>query len=187
MTQLTSQVAPFASIRSSQTEPGLKRKSRTDDIPVTSSPPSPISPDPFPSSPFISRSRIHGAARVTGQRVPGGAPPAMEEIVATIGLGYGRGRGYRRVGAMEEVAAAATCLSRRPTPDLNSHRRRSTHAGWGSSSSSVSSWACAIGYERDCGCRRVGATEEVVAAIGLGLWKRSRLPQPASHAATLPI
>jgi hypothetical protein len=32
------QIAPFALIRSSQTEPGLKRKSRTDDIPVIPSP-----------------------------------------------------------------------------------------------------------------------------------------------------
>jgi hypothetical protein len=32
------QVVPFALIRSNQTEPGLKRKSRTNDIPVTPSP-----------------------------------------------------------------------------------------------------------------------------------------------------
>jgi hypothetical protein len=148
---------------------------------------------------------------VTGRRVPGGAPPAMEEIMAAIvlglqkrswppscwdygrgsgccnlhltpphsrskpspppehtrgmgelvvllllsefldvrhrlrkrswlpsGWGYGRGRGRRRVGAMEEVTATATCLSHRPAPDLNPRRCRSTHAGWGSSSSS--SW-----------------------------------------------
>jgi hypothetical protein len=104
-------------------------------------------------------------------------------------LGYGRGHGRRRVGAMEEVTTAATCLSRRPAPDLNPHRRWSTRAGWGSSSSSssVSSWARAAGYGRDRGYRRVGAMEEVVAAVRLGLWKRSWLPQPASHAAPLLI
>jgi hypothetical protein len=52
------------------------------------------------------------------------------------GWGYGRGRGRRRVGAMEEVVAAATCLSHCPTPDLNPRCRRSTRSGWGSSSSS---------------------------------------------------
>jgi hypothetical protein len=51
------------------------------------------------------------------------------------GWGYGRGCGRRQVGAMEEVVAATTCLSRRPAPDLNLRRRRSTRVGWGSSSS----------------------------------------------------
>jgi hypothetical protein len=154
-------------------------------------PMSPIFPDPFPSSPFLSQSRIHRAARAMGRRVHGGTPSATEEIVAAVGLGlwkrswppsgwgygrghgcrnlpltpprsrskpspppehtrgmgelvlllvgeflgarrqlrkrswlpsgwgYGRGHGRHRVGAMEEVTAVATCLSRRPAPDLN--------------------------------------------------------------------
>jgi hypothetical protein len=173
-----SQVAPFASIRSSQTEPGTKQKSCTDDIPMTP-PPVPNFPRsiPFLPVPFSIQnswsSKGNGSASSWGRAA-----------------GYGRDRGHRRVRVMEEVMDATTYLSCRPTPNLNPRRRRSTCAGWGSSSSSsnsVSSWACAVGYGRYCACRQVGATEEVVAAVGLGLWKRSRLLQLASDAAPLPI
>jgi hypothetical protein len=54
------------------------------------------------------------------------------------GWGCGRGHGHRRVGAMEEVMAAATYLSRLPAPVLNPRHCQSTCVGWGSSSSS--SW-----------------------------------------------
>jgi hypothetical protein len=126
---------------------------------------SPISLDPFPSSLLLSRSRIHGAARVMGQRVPGGTPPATEEIVSAVRLGL-RKRSWPPSGwGLEEVAAATTCLSRHPAPDLNPCRRRSTRVGWGSSSSSsASSWAHAAGYGRGHGHRRVGAMEEVATA-----------------------
>jgi hypothetical protein len=52
-TQPTSQVAPFASIRSSQTEPRPKRKSRTDDIPVTPPPPQFSQIHSLPSHSFL--------------------------------------------------------------------------------------------------------------------------------------
>jgi hypothetical protein len=164
-TQLTSQVAPFASIRSSQTEPGPKWKSRTDDIPVTPLPPSPISPDLFPSSPFLSQFRIHGAARATGRWVPGARRRLWKRSWPPSGWGYGRGRGRRRVGAIEEVVATATFLARRPAPDLNPRRRRSTRADGG-----------ARPTPRWVPGRAPSATEEIVAAVGLGLRKKSWPP-----------
>jgi hypothetical protein len=118
---------------------------------------------------------------------PWGAPPAMEEIVAAVGLGLRKrswppsGWGYGRGGSYCNLPLTSPCSRSKPSPPLE-HT-----CGWGSSSnSSVSSWARAVGYGRDRGCCRVGATKEVVATVGLGLWKRSRLPQPASHAKPSP-
>jgi hypothetical protein len=112
-TQPTSQVAPFATIRSSQIEPGPKRKSRTDDIPVTPLM-SPIFPNPFPSSPFLSRSRIHGAARATGQRVPDTAAEATR--AAAIGAAPGTASATRAPRAESaNTAVPGPLLSSPPT------------------------------------------------------------------------
>jgi hypothetical protein len=168
-TQSTSQVAPFASIRSSQTEPEPKRKSYTDDFPVTPSP-RPQFPQihSLPPRSFLDPEFMKQQGRRVGEFL-GGVPPATEEIVAAVELGL-RKRSWLPSGwAMEEVAAAATCLSRRPAPDLNPHRRRSTRAGWGSlSSSSPPPWPVPG--------RTSPAMEEIVAAVGLGLRKRSWPP-----------
>jgi hypothetical protein len=87
--------------------------------------PPPLVPN-FPRSiPFLpvpSRSRIHGAARATGRRVPGGMPPAMEEIVAAVGLGLWKrswppsGWGYGRGGNCHNLPLTPPRSRSKPSP-----------------------------------------------------------------------